>query len=78
MVPLPFDSFTDADTGRPQTRLVNLESGSYRVAKEYMIRLEREDFADPEKLESIAGAAGMTAAAFHRRYGYLVGVEAPA
>jgi len=78
MVPLPFDSFTDPDTGRPRTRLVNLESGSYRVAKEYMIRLEREDLADPGKLEPIAEAAGMSAAAFHRRYGYLVGVEAPA
>jgi 6-phosphofructokinase len=76
MVPLPFDSFTDPGTGRPRTRLVNLDSGSYRVAKEYMIRLEREDLDDPAKLEPIAGAAGMGAEQFRDRYGYLVGVGA--
>jgi 6-phosphofructokinase len=74
-VPLPFDSFTDVETGRPRPRLVNLDSGSYRVAKEYMIRLEREDFADPQKLGPIADAAGMTPDSFHRRFGYLVGAD---
>jgi 6-phosphofructokinase len=77
MVPLPFDSFTDRETGRPRTRPVNLDSGSYRVAKEYMIRLEREDLDDLTKLEPIAEAAGMTPTAFLERYGYLVGVGAP-
>jgi hypothetical protein len=29
-------------------RLVNVESSSYRVAREYMIRLDREDLEHPE------------------------------
>jgi 6-phosphofructokinase 1 len=73
MVPLPFGSFSDPDTGRVRIRLVNVESSSYRVAREYMIRLDREDLEDSGKLTPIAEAAGMAPAAFRDRYGYLVG-----
>jgi ATP-dependent phosphofructokinase / diphosphate-dependent phosphofructokinase len=52
-------------------RLVNVESSSYRVAREYMIRLDREDLADPEKLRPIAATSGLTPTACHDRYGYL-------
>jgi 6-phosphofructokinase 1 len=76
MVPLPFGSFNDPETGRPRVREVNIQSGSYRVAAEYMIRLEREDLEDAAKLGPIAGAARMTPEAFRSRYGYLVGIGA--
>jgi 6-phosphofructokinase 1 len=76
MVPLPFGSFTDPQTGRPQVREVNVTSGMYRVASEYMLRLEQEDLDDPEKLKPIAEAAGMSPEAFRERYGYLVEVRA--
>jgi 6-phosphofructokinase 1 len=71
MVPLPFGSFTDPETGRVRIRLVDIESSSYRVAREYMIRLDRDDLEDPEKLGPIAAAAGLTTEAFRNRYGYL-------
>jgi len=71
MVPLPFGSFSDPETGRVQIRMVNVESSSYRVAREYMIRLNREDLEDPEKLYPVAAAAGLTPGAFRDRYGYL-------
>ena len=72
MVPLAFGSFNDPETGRVRIRLANVESSSYRVAREYMIRLEREDLEDPERLKPIAEAAGMTPQAFRERYGALV------
>ena len=72
MVPLPFGSFTDPGTGRPRSREVNIRSGTYRVATEYMIRLEHEDLSDPEKLKPIASAANLSPEAFRDRYGYLV------
>jgi 6-phosphofructokinase 1 len=72
MVPLPFGSFTDPKTGRPQVREVALDSGMYRVAVEYMIRLEQDDLEDPDKLKAIADAAGLSPEAFRERYGYLV------
>jgi hypothetical protein len=51
---------------------VDVESSSYRVARESMIRLDREDFSDQGQLGSIAAAAGLTPDAFRDRYGYLV------
>jgi 6-phosphofructokinase 1 len=71
MVPLPFGSFSDPETGRVRIRLVNVESSSYRVAREYMIRLDPADLEDPEKLRPIAEASGLTPKAFRDRYGYL-------
>jgi 6-phosphofructokinase 1 len=76
MVPLPFGSFTDPETGRPQVREVAIDSGMYRVATEYMIRLEREDLEDPAKLTAIADAAKLTPQEFRDRYGYLVDARA--
>ena len=71
MVPLAFGSFSDSGTGRVRIRLVNVDSSSYRVAREYMIRLDREDLEDPDKLRPIAAAAGLTPGACRDRYGYL-------
>jgi len=36
-----------------------------------MIRLNREDLEDPEKLRPIAEASGLTPKAFRDQYGYL-------
>jgi 6-phosphofructokinase len=72
LVPLPFGSFTDPETGRPRVREVNIRSWSYWVAREYMIRLKRDDLDDEAKLAPIAEAAGMPPSAFRERYGYLV------
>jgi 6-phosphofructokinase 1 len=52
-------------------RLANVESSSYRVAREYMIRLDRQDLQAPDKLRPIAEAARLTPEAFRSRYGYL-------
>ncbi|HEX9236560.1 MAG TPA: 6-phosphofructokinase, partial [Actinomycetota bacterium] len=78
MVPLPFGSFTDPETGRPRIRQVNVRSASYRVATEYMIRLELEDLEDADKLAAIAAVADMTPEDFRVRYGYLVELRARA
>jgi 6-phosphofructokinase 1 len=77
MVPLPFGSFTDPKTGRPRVREVNVDSGMYRVATEYMIRLEQEDLDDPAKLKAIADAARLSSEDFRRRYGYVVAARSP-
>jgi ATP-dependent phosphofructokinase / diphosphate-dependent phosphofructokinase len=71
LVPLPFGSFNDPETGRVRIRQVNVASSSFQVAREYMIRLDRADVADPERLGPIAKASGLTPEAFLRRYGYL-------
>jgi len=71
MEPLPFGSFSDPETGRVRIREVNVESHSYRVAREYMIRLEPGDLDDPGTLAALAAAGNTTPDAFRDRYGYL-------
>lgn len=73
LVPMPFGSFTDPATGKIKVRTVDISGTAYQVAREYMIRLEREDVEDPGRLSAIAEAAGMNPSEFRERYGYLVG-----
>lgn len=54
---LSFSDLLDPQTGKSRIRLVDVHKTSYRIAREYMIRLEREDFEDQEKLKAIARAA---------------------
>lgn len=73
MVPMSFESIREAGTGKTRVRMVNIESEGYRVAREYMIRLEAADFDDPSWIEKLALAANMTAAEFRDRFGYFSG-----
>ena len=71
VVPLPFGSFSDPETGKVRIREVDVASTSYRVAREYMIRLDRQDLEDDGRLKAMAQAAGLDPEAFRDRYGYL-------
>ena len=57
---LPFDDLRDPVTGRTKVRLVDIDSEHYRVARDYMIRLEPDDLEDEEKLRRLAEAARMS------------------
>jgi 6-phosphofructokinase len=74
MQPLPFDQMINPKTGRMQPRKVDVDGEAYECARRYMIRLERDDFENPQKLERLAAAAGTSAEQFKRRFGYLVGL----
>jgi 6-phosphofructokinase len=71
MVPMPFDEIREPETGKTKVRLVNVQSEGFRVAREYMIRLETEDFADPRQIAKLASAGNMTAQEFSDRFKYL-------
>ncbi|MCD6167022.1 6-phosphofructokinase [candidate division KSB1 bacterium] len=75
MLPIPFDELLDPNTGKMNVRLVDINTDSYAVAREYMIRLEREDFEYPDQLERLAAIAKMTPEEFKKRFGYLVGIN---
>jgi 6-phosphofructokinase 1 len=68
-----FEDLLDAETKRTSVRIVDLSKPSYKVAREYMIRLEREDFDDPQRLEKLACAASskevrLSAESFKKRF----------
>jgi 6-phosphofructokinase len=72
--PIPFDEILDPKTGRTSVRVVNINSDSYRAARDYMVRLEPADFEDPEMLAKLAAAAKMTPEAFRQQFGPVVGL----
>jgi ATP-dependent phosphofructokinase / diphosphate-dependent phosphofructokinase len=73
MVPIPFAEIREPGTGKTRVRMVNVESEGYRVAREYMIRLDPEDFVDPFWVEKLAASAGMKPEEFRQRFGYMSG-----
>jgi len=58
--PLPFKDIVDAETGRTRVRMVDIESESYKIARDYMARLEPEDLADRETVSQYAEILSMT------------------
>ncbi|MCH8150395.1 MAG: 6-phosphofructokinase, partial [Planctomycetes bacterium] len=72
LVPVAFGDMIDPKTNRTRIRLVDLNSYSYRVARAYMIRLERSDFESPTMLAALAAERGMTPQQFRERYFPLV------
>ena len=71
LVPLPFSSIRDPETGRTRVRLVDTTSAGYRVARRYMIRLDAEDFSGPERVARLAAAGGLSPEEFRQRFEYL-------
>lgn len=71
-VPISFDQLVDPATGRPRIRKVDIRHEDYAIARAYMIRLTREDFADPHVLANFAATAGVGLADFEREFKYVV------
>jgi 6-phosphofructokinase 1 len=66
--PIPFAELLDPNTNRTAVRRVNVQSESYEVSRRYMLRLQREDISDPEKLAALAEVAGTTPEEFRRQF----------
>jgi 6-phosphofructokinase 1 len=65
---LPFEQLRDPETGRTRIRTVDLASEHYKVAREYMVRLEPQDFDDLNRLGQLAAAAGMSSEEFRETF----------
>jgi 6-phosphofructokinase len=76
-LPIPFAGMLDPETGRTRVRMVDLRSTRYAIARRYMIRLRRDDFADPATVARFAAVAELTPDEFRRQFAYLVEHEAP-
>jgi ATP-dependent phosphofructokinase / diphosphate-dependent phosphofructokinase len=54
---LKFTDLLDPKTKKTSVRTVDVRKPSYKVTREYMIRLEKEDFENRERLEQLARSA---------------------
>ena len=68
LVPMSFAEMVDPETNRTRIRQVDLASYTYRVARAYMIRLEKHDFESATMLAALASEAKMTPHDFRQRY----------
>jgi 6-phosphofructokinase 1 len=66
-VPLYFEDLKDPKTGKTRVRRVQINSINYKIARGFMLRLEKEDLEDP----GIANAYKMNVTDFKKRYQYL-------
>lgn len=66
---VPFEEIQDPETKRIRTRMVDVRSEYYKVAREYMIRLQRRDLHDGDLLGRLAAAGGMDEEQFVQRFG---------
>ncbi len=67
--PVPFSEMMDMETGRGRQRFVDVETESYRVARDYMVRIGPRDFLDESMLTRLAEAGGLTRSEFILRFG---------
>jgi 6-phosphofructokinase len=69
--PVSFVELIDYSTGRVKIRTVDINTETYEVARNYMIRLEPEDFQG-ESLNHLAKVAKMEPEQFKARFEYVV------
>jgi 6-phosphofructokinase 1 len=69
--PVPFAEVVDPSSGRGRQRPVDAGTESYRVARDYMVRLGPGDFKDEAWVEKLAKAAGLSRPDFLSRFGHL-------
>jgi len=67
-VPMYFGDVLDPATNKTKVRMLNVHANSYEVAKRYMIKLEKDDLANAEKLAELAGIANMTPEQFRATF----------
>ena len=67
--PIPFSQVMDPETGRGRQRFVDVETESYRVARDYMVRIGVRDFLDEASTTKLAEAGGLTRSEFISRFG---------
>jgi 6-phosphofructokinase 1 len=66
--PVNLASLLDPSTGRIRTRQVDLTTEAYRVARDYMVYLEPDDFTDGARLAALAAQTNLDAAAFREQF----------
>lgn len=75
--PIRFEDMLDHETGRTRVRLVDTETEYYKIARRYMLRLRRDDFADAAEVARYAGVTRLKPEEFRQQFEYLVNAEAP-
>lgn len=66
--PIPFNEMVDPVSGRAKVRMVDTSSQSYQIARQYMIRLSKQDLEDPVETGRYASLIGLSPEQFRQRF----------
>ncbi len=77
IVPLRFADLIDPQTRRTKVRFVDCSSLSYRIAREYMIRLNRQDFEARDRLRQMAAVCCITPERFVEEFSHVLDPRSP-
>ncbi len=75
--PLKLTDMINPQTGRMAVRQVDINSQGYKIAREFMVRLQKEDFEDAHQLAMFAATAGVSIEQFRKDFEGLVQNEPP-
>jgi len=67
-IPIPFKQMVDPSTGRTRVRMVEIESQSYHIARQYMIRLNEDDLRNQDTVGRYAALANLPIDVFRDRF----------
>ncbi len=70
--PIPFDRMVDPSTGRAKVRMVDVDTQSYQIARQYMIRLTEADMNDAQSLGRYAALTDLSVEKFRERFAAVV------
>lgn len=71
LIPIKFEDIINSE-GRINTREVDVDSDSYQVARQYMIRLEKSDFEEIKNVARLALIGNMKTEEFIEKFKYLI------
>ena len=66
--PIPFKQMIDSATARTRVRMVDIESQTYHIARQYMIRLTEDDVNGRDAVGRYAALTGLSVEAFRERF----------
>jgi 6-phosphofructokinase len=66
---VPFAEVIEASTGGGRQRPVDVDTESYQVARDYMVRIGQKDFRDDAWVARLADCAGLSTSEFVSRFG---------
>ncbi|RPH92321.1 6-phosphofructokinase [candidate division KSB1 bacterium] len=72
VIPLSFQDLAEEGSGRLRIRQVDVDSDSYKVARQYMVRLEPSDFSEVKSTARLALIGKLSRDEFEKRFRYLV------
>lgn len=74
-VPMFFRDILDKETGKTKIRMVDVTAMTFAIANQYMIRLNKADFADEALMESLGSACGLSGKEFKAHFEHVSGHE---